>query len=176
MRFLVPEQVVTHLHLKPGDSVGDLGSGSGFFVSALSKAVGEGGRVYAFEIQKQLVEKIAEMSRTEHLQNVEVIWCDVEAERGCKLQDGALDAALLANTLFQFTDKATALTEVGRLLRKGGNLFVADWSESFSGMGPSEGDVITESAAKELCTQHGFAFERTFEVGAHHYGLAFKKQ
>ena len=176
MRFLDPERVVTHFLLKPGDSVGDFGAGSGFFEKALSRAVGDEGKVFAFEIQKQLVEKIAEMSRVEHLGNVEVIWCDLEAEQGCKLEDGALDAAIMVNTLFQLQDKATALDEVARVTRKGGNIFIVDWRESFGGVGPHENDVMTEDAAKKFCEEHGLGFERSFDVGDHHYGLAFKKQ
>ncbi len=175
MRFIIPEQAVTHFHLRDGDRVGDFGAGSGFFEKALSRAVGASGRVFAFEIQKPLVERIAEISRTEHLSNIEVMWCDLEVAGGCKIADGTLDAGVMANALFQIEDKATALAEVKRVLRSGGKLFVLDWSESFGGMGPTPDAVLSEQAARDLLEAAGFVFERTFPVGEHHYGIAVRK-
>lgn len=174
MQFVVPERAVTHFHLREGDVVGDFGAGSGFFEKALSRAVGETGTVYAFEIQKTLIERIAETTRRERLDNVNVLWCDIEQPDGCKLQTGILDVGLLANALFQFQHKEGALGEMRRLLRSGGKFIVIDWSESFGGMGPQESDVVTEADAKALIERHGFRFERSFPVGSHHYGLAFR--
>lgn len=174
MQFVVPEKVVTHFHLREGDKVGDFGAGGGFFEKALSRAVGSTGRVYAFEIQKQLVERISEITRIERLKNVEVLWCDIETKEGCKLRDGILDAGLLSNTLFQLDNKAAALDEIRRLLHSGGKLLVIDWSNSFGGMGPRQSDVVSQVNATELVGQHGFQFERTFPAGEYHYGLAFR--
>lgn len=174
MQFVVPEKAVTHFCLREGDKVGDFGAGSGFFEKALSRAVGSAGTVYAFEIQKQLVERIAEIARKERLGNVEVLWCDLELKGGCKLKNGVLDAGLLSNALFQLDDKATALGEIRRLLHTGGKLLVIDWSDSFGGMGPQQNDVVSEADAKALIAKHGFAFERSFPAGEHHYGLAFR--
>lgn len=174
MQFVVPEKVVTHFHLREGDAIGDFGSGSGFFTKALSRAVGSTGKVYSFEIQKPLVERIADIARHEHLDNVEVLWCDIESKGGCKLKDGILDAALLSNALFQFSDRAAALGEVRRMLQSGGKLLMIDWSESFGGMGPQPSDVVPQADATALIERHGFHFERLFPAGEHHYGLAFR--
>lgn len=172
--FVVPEKAVTHFHLREGDKVGDFGAGSGFFEKALSRAVGRTGMVYAFEIQKPLVERIAALARSEHLDNVTVLWCDLETPGKCVLKDGLLDAGVLSNALFQFDDKAVALDEMRHLLRPGGKLLVIDWSESFGGMGPQSTAVVREPDARVLIEQHGFQFERDFPAGAHHYGLAFR--
>ncbi len=174
-RFVVPEVVVTHFHLRSGDAVGDFGAGKGSFARVLSRAVGPEGRVYACEIQKNLVEAIADTVRQERLGNVEALWCDIESIGGTKIKDGALDAAILVNTLFQMEDKDTGVEEVKRTLRSGGKLFVIDWSESWGGLGPHPNDVLYEDDAKALVETHGLVFERSFDAGDHHYGLAFRK-
>ena len=46
--------ILTHLH--PGDVAADFTMGNGYDTEFLSKAVGEGGRVYAFDIQPQALE------------------------------------------------------------------------------------------------------------------------
>ena len=85
-RFVIPAVVATHFHLREGDQVADLGAGSGFFLKVLSEAVGPSGKVYACEIQKSLVEKLAETARVQGLFNIVPLWCDLEESRGKKIE------------------------------------------------------------------------------------------
>jgi ubiquinone/menaquinone biosynthesis C-methylase UbiE len=174
-RFVMPQIVSTHFHLREGDRVADFGAGAGFFLAALSQAVGEDGRVYACEIQKQLVEKVAEVARSQNLTNIYPLWCDLEEADGIKINSGELDAAILVNTLFQIEDRETAVVEMSRTLRNGGKFFVVDWTESFAGMGPQPNQIISAADATALCEAHGFVLDREFPAGDHHYGLAFRK-
>lgn len=174
-RFVQPDIVATHFHLRPGDRVADFGAGTGYFLRALGNAVGSEGRVYACEIQKKLVEALGDKAREEHLTNVEPIWCDLEKMGGTKLEDDILDAGILANTLFMLEDKQTALKEMARTIRIGGKFFVVDWTESFAGMGPQPMHVVDEQTARTLTEEAGFTFERTYPAGDHHYGLAFRR-
>ena len=57
-RFVDPNVVVSHFHIRKGDVVADFGAGSGFFVEALAQHVGSEGKIFACEIQRELVEKI----------------------------------------------------------------------------------------------------------------------
>jgi len=174
-RFVEPELVVSHFHLKEGDVVADFGAGSGFFLKAVSTRVGENGLVYACEIQKPLVEKIADTARILGLYNVRPIWCDLEEAGGIKIPTGTLDVGILINTLFSIEDQATAVKEMSRTLRSGANFFVVDWTESFAGIGPTPNHVITAAAATALFEANGFVLERDYPTGDHHYGLAFRK-
>ena len=171
---MLPEVVSSHFHLRAGDRVADFGAGVGNFTVTLSRLVGPEGTVYASEIQKNLVETIAATARSLNLNNVEVLWSDLERENGLKIEGDALDAGILVNTLFQLEDKETAAKEIKRTLRAGGKLFVIDWSESFKGMGPQPDQVVSEEAAKDLFESVGLVFEREFDAGEHHYGLAFR--
>ncbi len=174
-RFVEPNTVVTHFHLREGDRVADFGAGSGYFIEALSRLVGSEGRVYACEIQRPLVEKIGDLARQKNLSNIIPLWSDVEEHEGSKVPSDSLDAGLLVNSLFQFEDKAAGLKEIYRTLRSGGKLFIIDWTESFGGLGPQPGHVLNKEDATALCETAGFIFEREYDAGDHHYGLAFRK-
>ena len=50
-RWQKPAEIVRTLQLKAGDHVADIGSGSGYLLPHLSRAVGAKGRVYAEEVQ-----------------------------------------------------------------------------------------------------------------------------
>jgi ubiquinone/menaquinone biosynthesis C-methylase UbiE len=174
-RFVVPEVIATHFHIKEGERVADLGAGTGFFLKILSQAVGVEGKVYACDIQKQLVEKMGDFARLNGLSNIHPLWCDLEEVGGIKLPNNTLDAAILVNTLFQFELKETAIEEIYRVLRPGGVLHIVDWSESFGGLGPQPKDIITMEAAVALCESKQFILEREYPAGEHHYGFAVRK-
>ncbi len=174
-RFISPDALVSHFHLREGESVADFGAGKGNFALILSQAVGATGKVYACEIQKNLVETIANTVRVAGVNNVEAIWCDIEAHQGTKLETESLDVAILVNTLFQMEQKAEAINEIKRTLRPGGRLFVVDWTDSFGGLGPQSDHIISEVAARDMIEEQGLPFDRSYDTGDHHYGLAFRK-
>ena len=173
MQFSNPEGNVTPLQLKDGMHVADFGTGTGAYAFALAKAVGASGRVYALDVQKDLLTRLKKEADAKGVQQLEVIWCDLDTLGGTKLSDASLDAAVLANVLFQSEHKEHFLREVWRVLKPGARLLVVDWSASFSGMGPHQSQVVTEGRAKELLLEAGFMYKNVFPAGAHHYGLLY---
>jgi len=174
-RFVDPCVVSTHFHLREGDTVADFGAGSGYFMEVLAGLVGKEGTVYACEIQKDLSVKLGELARTKGLTQVHPLWSDVEELGGSKVPSGVLDAAVVVNTFFQFEEKDIALQEIARTLRSGGKLLIVDWSESFNGLGPQQGQVVSEEDVKIFGEQQGFVYEHSFDAGDHHYGIALRK-
>ena len=171
----MPDIVTSHFHLNEGDTVADFGAGSGFFLKALSTRVGQAGRVYACEIQKELVEKISSQARQQGLVNIHPLWCDLEEPNGIKIASELLDVGILVNTLFQIEDKVEAIKEMGRTLRSGGKFFIIDWTESFGSLGPQASQVFIAADTTALLESNGFIYERDYPAGEHHYGLAFRK-
>ena len=111
-----------------------------------------------------------------HLQNVEILWGDVETPGGSKLSDGAADVVIIANTLFQMHHRSAAITEAFRILKPGGKVIFIDWSDSFGGLGPRTSEVVTPAVARELFERQGFKMERELTgVGDHHYGFIVRK-
>ena len=173
--FANPERNISQIGIVSGMKVADFGAGSGAYTLALAHSVGAGGRVYAIEVQQDLLKKIKNLAEAQGYRNVDVIWGDFERNGGSKLAEMSLDVVILSNTLFQLDDKRGAILEANRVLRNGGQLVVIDWSESFGGMGPQKTDVVTKESAKDLCSGSGFDFVREFNAGSHHYGLLYRK-
>lgn len=173
-RFVHPDTVISHFHIRPGDQVADFGAGRGYFIPKLADAVGSDGVVYACEIQKGLVETIGEMARTQNMPQVRVLWCDLEEEKGVSIPNDSIDVGILVNTLFQIDNKEAALVEIIRTLRPGAKCIIIDWSESFQGLGPEPDAVLTADAARALCESAGLTFETSFDAGDHHYGMLFR--
>lgn len=173
--FSDPQKNIEQWGLLSGALVADFGSGSGHHARAIAKAVGDKGRVFAVDIQKDLLTKLKNDLAKDGLLNVEVIWGDVEKKGGTRLKDSSLDAVLVSNLLFQVLDKETVLQEVKRVLKPQGSLLVIDWADSFGGLGPRNDSVFGKEKAIELCTRNGFHVMSDIDAGAHHYGVIFQK-
>ncbi len=173
--FAEPQRVIEQFDLQSGARVADFGAGGGAVALAAARAVGDAGRVYAIEVQKELLPRLKNEARSARLHNLEVIWGDVEKPNGTHLKDSAADAVILSNILFQLADKAGTIKEAKRVLKHGGRALVIDWSGSFGRMGPDPAHVVTEQSARTLFEQNGFQFVKNINAGAHHYGLIFRK-
>ncbi len=173
--FSHPHKNIDQLGLLPGMKVADLGAGVGAYAIPAAQAVGEKGRVYAVEVQRELVAKLKSNVERAGLKNIEYLWGDIEQRGGTHTGDDLVDFVILANVLFQTADKAGLVAEARRILKKGGKVVAIDWKESFGGIGPAVQEVVSEANARELFSQHGFQFVRTISAGDHHYGLIFTK-
>ena len=174
-RFCDPKRNVRHFGIREGMHVADFGAGSGAYTLALAPLVGATGVVYAVDVQRDLLTRIQNEAIKCGVENIEVVWSDMESEEGIYLKDELLDCALLSNVLFQLDNKIGVIKEAWRVLKTGATLVVIDWSESFGGLGPQKEAVVTPAEARLLCGDNGFVFRRQFEAGEHHYGLIFSK-
>lgn len=174
--FSDPNKVVEQFGVMPGMHVADFGAGSGFYTFSLSKILGSTGKVYAIDIQKDLLVKIKKEMDQTHIHNVEVLWADLEKIGGSKLKDLSVDAVIATNILFQINNKQTFAKEIKRVLKPNGRVLVLDWKDSFGGVGPHPGDVVSPEETREVFKKEGFTFEKELsEAVEHHYALTFKK-
>jgi len=171
--FSEPRENVMHLALREGMKVADFGTGTGHYARTAAAIVGREGRVYAIDVQEDVL-KHAELNMGRHGHGVvEYVWGNIEKRAGTKLRDASIDAVILANVLFQVEDRAGLIEEIRRVLKQGGKILVVDWAGSYSGMGPASEQVVTERTAEELFINAGFHKTEGFRAGPHHYGLIF---
>jgi len=172
--FTNPNQNILQLGLTEGMKVADFGAGSGFYSKAASEKVGYTGKVYAIEVQKDLVKKIEKDIKDWGISNIECIWGDIERRGGTKISDNSIDRVIVSNVLFQVEDKLGLVDEVKRVLKKGGEVLLIDWSESFGGMGPDPLNVVSKDTALEFFKKRGFEFVKNISTSPHHYGIIFR--
>ena len=173
--FAHPGKNLKALGIEPGMLIADFGAGSGAYVLEAAQMLHKSGRVYAIDVQKDLLRRIHTEARKRGLDHaIEFIWGDLESAGGSKIADGLLDLVLISNILFQVPDKTAIFREARRILKPSGRAVVIDWYESFGGLGPVRQDVVTKEAALSLAQASGFELLREFPAGAHHYGLSLR--
>ena len=164
---------VLQLGLREGMKVADLGVGTGAYSLALAGIVGDEGRVYAIDIQEDMLKHVSSAALLRGYRTIEAIWGNIEKAGGTKLRDHTLDAVVLSNVLFQIANKEAVIAEIKRIVKSGGKLLVIDWAGSYDGMGPHPDHVVTEHQAEELFIGGGFHKVKDFRAGPHHYAIVF---
>jgi ubiquinone/menaquinone biosynthesis C-methylase UbiE len=173
--FSAPEKNIEQLGLREGEVVADFGAGSGAYTIAAAQALKGTGRVYAVEVQKDLLARLSNTCKEQKLGNVSYIWGDLEKQGGTKLRDGSCDTVIVSNILFQAPDKKSVIEEAKRVLKQSGRLLLIDWTASFKNMGPTPEQVFKETDAHAMVESMMFTFQRPINAGNHHYGLIFLK-
>ena len=74
MSFCDPKQTVLQLGLREGMKVGDFGAGSGHYALMAAKIVGDKGRVYAVDVQEDVLRALKSEASAKGLHNVEIVW------------------------------------------------------------------------------------------------------
>jgi ubiquinone/menaquinone biosynthesis C-methylase UbiE len=172
MKFIDPHATLLQLGLKDGMKVLDAGCGSGHYALAAAKMI-DGGRVYAIDIQEDVLTRLKDDASRRGIRNIDFIWGDLEKAGGTKLKDASVDAAIISNTCFQLENKGAAITELKRVLKEGGKVLLVEWTGAHEGMGPAKEHVFAESAAEAAFTAEGFKRVKGFNAGPHHYAIVF---
>ena len=118
-----PERVVQALDIVPGARVADLGSGTGYFTFRLADATGQEGRVYAVDIDEQLVEYLAERAREEGYSQVAVVQAEPD---DAKLPDGGVDLVFTCNTYHHIGERDAYFRRLRASLRPGGRVAIVE--------------------------------------------------
>ena len=147
-----PDEIMDALNIADGSAVADVGAGSGWFTVRLARRVGPNGRVYAEDIQREMLEAITNRVRREGLDNVETVEGTPEDPR----LPAGLDAVLIVGVYAEVEDPISLLTDVAAALKPQGRLGIVDFTKEGGGPGPEmerrveTGDVISDAEAAGL--------------------------
>lgn len=171
--FSDPVKNLAHLDLKDGMYVADIGAGSGFYTIEIAKKVGSNGRVYAVDVQKDLLDRVKNNAGTVGIRNIEIVWANAEKIGGTKLRESCVDRVVASNVLFQVEQKDDFVLELRRILKPGGKVLLIDWSDHNPA---GEKFLVSRTTAESLMAKGHFKVEQAFDAGDHHYGIIFVKE
>lgn len=174
-RFLDPEQVLFRSGLNRGNTVVDLGAGSGYFAIAAAKIAGEVGKIHVIDIQDSALDHVMAEARLKNYGNIQTYKHDLESEKVLELPSGSADMVIVSNILHLLQQSNHLFTESYRLIKTGGKLLVLDWNSNSSPFGPKSDQRISEEQVKAAAAKANFKFKTEVEADQYHFGLIFTK-
>ena len=158
------------LGIGEGKAVADLGCGPGFFTLPLAELVGPSGKVYAADVQQEMVDDLRSRLAQQGLTNV-IVRRSTELDPA--IPQRSVDLALLAFVLHEIDQRSSFLLSAKRLLREDGRVAVLEWEKIETPVGPpletriSADEIIADAAAAVL------ALVEQRSVHEWHYLLTF---
>jgi len=119
-----PELVLQAMELKPGMTVAEIGAGTGFFSRRIAKVVGPTGKVYAEDIQPQMLDLLKQRAAAEGVQNVIPV---LGTETDPKLPARGIDRVLLVDVYHEFQKPEPMLAAIRSCLAPGGTVTLVEY-------------------------------------------------
>ena len=168
LNWLPPQEVTRLLNLTSGMSIADIGAGSGFFSLPFARAVEPGGRLFAVDLQPEMLEFLRAKLRSDGSpRNLELIAGEATATN---LKDASCDLVFLGNVWHELDDHARVLREIARILRSAGRVAILDWRTDVPN--PPEPPAVHRVAAAEAAAAlqtAGWAVIQSTGVGTYSY-------
>lgn len=168
-----PRQVIEALNLKPGLTVADLGSGSGYFTRRFIEAVTETGKVYAVDVEPEML-KYAEESIV-HMHRSYTAEFILARPDNPKLPYESIDLLFVCNTYHHLEERAKYFSDTKSSLKPGGRIAIIDFhqDERSGKLGfPKHHLVPRETVISEL-TDAGYKLVREHTFLQRQYFLEF---
>jgi ubiquinone/menaquinone biosynthesis C-methylase UbiE len=117
-------KLVNLLKLKPGQSVCDLGAGSGVITLMMAARVGETGKVYAVDIQQEMLDLLADKTNRLGLKQVELV---LGTEKDPKLPPESVDLLLMVDVYHEFSFPYEMILEISKAMKPGGRVVFVEY-------------------------------------------------
>jgi ubiquinone/menaquinone biosynthesis C-methylase UbiE len=122
------------LGIAEGSVVADLGAGGGWFTIRLARRVGPNGKVYAEDVQHEMIE--AMRRRVERLGLSKRVEFKLGKESDPELPPGVLDGALIVDAYHEMEQPVVLLRNVARSLKPDGRIGIINSTKEGGGPGP----------------------------------------
>ncbi len=123
--WLPPAALLAELHVRPGLTVAEIGSGIAFYTLKIGRRVGPFGKVFAVEWRPGVIDDLrARLTCPITSNNIEAV---AGHPADTHLTAASCDLVILADIWHEIEDRDAALDEARRILRPEGRLAIFDW-------------------------------------------------
>jgi len=171
-----PEQVVQALGVREGMVIADIGAGSGYFSRRFARAVGPSGKVYAVDVDREILAYLQQEARRQGLENLQII---VSREDDPLLPEGSVDLAFFCDTTHHIANRVDYYKTLSRALKEGARMAIIDYppeahAQGFCPHRPEE--LVPRWQVIQEAEQAGFQLIEEFTFLPRQYFLVFRKR
>jgi putative heme-binding domain-containing protein len=168
-----PDALLDSLQIPKGAKVADVGAGLGYFTWRLAQRVGPEGRVFAVDVQHQMLNLTSEELKKRNVSNVDLI---VGRDRDPRLPNGLLDLVLVANSYHEFSQPAAMLAALRRALKPEGRLVVVEFATEKDDHHTPWLYTMSLPELKSEIEAAGFQLDRSLDFLPLQHGLVFSRR
>ncbi|HYK18838.1 MAG TPA: class I SAM-dependent methyltransferase [Bryobacteraceae bacterium] len=166
-----PDKALEAIGIRRGMIIADVGSGSGFMSFKMAKLVGPSGKVYANDIQPEMLAIVQARARQSKITNVETV---LGTDRDPKLPAGTIDLILLVDVYHEFSHPQAMLDRMRESLKPGGRLVLLEYRKEDPTVPIRPEHKMSVAEVKAELEPEGFQFDQTIEVLPRQHILIFR--
>jgi Methylase involved in ubiquinone/menaquinone biosynthesis len=168
-----PSILLRLLSIKPGQALVDLGAGSGYLTFPMAKMVGPKGKVYAVEIQQEMLDIIEKRQKERGVNNIVRVLGDIKDPR---LPPSSADLILLVDVYHEFDYPYEMTTNMVKALKPGGRLVFVEYRKEDPSVPIKEVHKMSVAQVKkEMALFPSLQFVESIEKLPRQHVIIFKK-
>ncbi len=168
-----PSKAIELLKFEKGMTVADIGAGSGYYALRIAEIVGPTGKVYATDIQPEMLSILKKRMRQKNVGNVEAI---LGTEQDPKLPKKSCDLILLVDVYHEFSHPQEMLQKLKESLKDTGRLVLLEYRKEDPYVPIRPEHKMSVKEAKIEVEAEGFEFDKVIEELPWQHILIFKKR
>jgi ubiquinone/menaquinone biosynthesis C-methylase UbiE len=168
-----PGVALDAIGIAKGTIVADVGAGSGYFTWRLAQRVGTGGKVYATDIQPEMLHLLRKNMARRKLANFEVV---LGVEDDPNLPLARMDLILLVDVYHEFSSPQKMLQGMRSALKPAGRLVLIEYRKEDPGVPIRPEHRMSVAEVKAEVEPEGFRLERVLEDLPRQHILIFTKR
>lgn len=167
-----PELLLRELQLAPGMTVADIGAGTGYYTWQLAKQVGPGGRVYAVDVQPQMIGMLNSQMAKRGVRNVVSV---LGSETTVKLPPASVDLAIMVDVYHELAYPSEVLDSIVDALKPGGRVVFVEYRAEDPAVAIKPLHKMSQTQVRREATVHGLTWERSIESLPIQHAIVFRK-
>ena len=168
-----PEKALKALEIQPGSTLADIGAGTGYFSIRMAKITGPGGKVYANDIQPQMLALLRKNAAREGINNMEFVLGTITDP---KLPAGQIDLALLVDVYHEFSEPQAMLRKLRESLKPDGRLVLLEFRKEDPDVPIRFEHKMSVAEVKAELEPEGFVLSKVLEILPRQHILILKKR
>jgi len=167
-----PDLLIKALGIKPGDTIADIGAGSGYFTRRLAAETGDGGRVLAVDIQPEMLRILKQNLEQEGIRNVKMIR---GTEKAPNLPKASVDLVLMVDVYHEFSYPHEMMIAIREALKPDGIVVWVEYRLEDPRVPIKLLHKMSKKQVQKEANYQGFEWVRSFEGLPRQHLLFFKK-
>ncbi len=165
--------LLASLALKPGMVVADIGAGTGYLSRRMAPAVMPGGKVWAVDVQPQMISLLEAGAKRSGLTQIEARLAAVDDVR---LPAGSIDLAIMVDVYHELAYPYEVMTSVMKALKPGGRVVFVEYKAEDPEVPIKRLHKMSEAQIKREAAAFALDWERTVSTLPWQHVVIFRKR
>jgi len=155
-----PDVALSVLKIARGAAVADIGAGSGYITERLAARVGPAGKVFANDVQPQMLDLLARRLARKKIANVTLVQGTLDDP---KLPPESVDLALMVDVYHEFSQPQAMLRHLREALKPGGRMVLLEYRKEDPAIPIRPEHKMSVAEAKLEVEAEGFTLSKVDE-------------